>query len=133
MTQEKIEQVSGFHMSVISDTLKLLVAMRMVKLIKKLGDRKKYYTMVQSWDARTISNFRLSVKYAMDVKEEISSLIAKIEPENGDEESNPLLACLRHVHHSYDMYGQYFKLLEMKYLSIRLKERLELKNSNWHR
>lgn len=122
LTQEEIESVSGFHRSVISDTLKRLVMMGMVKLIKKPGDRKKYYMMVQSWDARTVGNFRLNVKYAVDMKEEIRSLIARLKQENGDDGNNSLVFCLQHVHHSYDMYGKYFKFLEMKYLNTRLKE-----------
>jgi hypothetical protein len=67
------------------------------------------------------------MKYAMDVKGKIASLIEKTKQKNTGEESNGLLVFLKDVHHSYEQYEQYFKLLEMKYLNIRLKEHLESK------
>ncbi|MHA2295623.1 MAG: hypothetical protein ACXAEU_20840 [Candidatus Hodarchaeales archaeon] len=127
LTQEEIEKATNFQRSIISDTLKLLLKMKMIEIIKKPGDRKKYYRVIQSWDVRMISRLRLNMKYAMGVKEKIISLIEKIKQKNTGEENNTLLVFLQHVHHSYKQYEQYFKLLEMKYLNIRLKEHLDSK------
>ncbi|MHA2297980.1 MAG: hypothetical protein ACXADA_18260 [Candidatus Hodarchaeales archaeon] len=127
LTQEEIEKATNFQRSIISDTLKLLLKMKMIEIIKKTGDRKKYYKVIQSWDVRTINRLRLNMKYAMDVKGKIASLIEKTKQKNTGEESNGLLVFLKDVHHSYEQYEQYFKLLEMKYLNIRLKEHLESK------
>ncbi|MFX0181914.1 MAG: hypothetical protein ACFE95_02430 [Candidatus Hodarchaeota archaeon] len=42
---------------------------------------------------------------------------------------NSLIEFLQHIHYSYDQFEQYFKLLEVKFLNIRLKEHLELNKS----
>ncbi|MFX0125955.1 MAG: GbsR/MarR family transcriptional regulator, partial [Candidatus Hodarchaeota archaeon] len=128
LTQEEIEKATNFQRSTISDTLKLLLNMKMVQLIKKPGDRKKYYMIVQSWDTRTINRFRLTASYAREIKEKISDLIEKIEYIATDEDIKSLQVFFQHIHHSYDQFEQYFKLLEIKFLNIRLKEYLEEKN-----
>ncbi|MHA2334600.1 MAG: hypothetical protein ACXAEU_21415 [Candidatus Hodarchaeales archaeon] len=120
LTQEELEKATSFQRSVISDTLNLLLEMKMIQLIKKPRDRKKYYSVIKSWDIRMINRLRLNVKYAMEVKEEISDLKEEIESRKEDEMNNSLLMLLQDVLHSYEQYEQYFKLLEVKYLNIRL-------------
>ncbi|MFX0065163.1 MAG: hypothetical protein ACFFC7_23570, partial [Candidatus Hermodarchaeota archaeon] len=70
------------------------------------------------------------IKYAIEVKEKITNLIEKIELRKPSKENKSLIAFFQHIHHSYEQYEQYFKLLEVKYLNIRLKEYLELEKSN---
>ncbi|MFX1247565.1 MAG: hypothetical protein ACFFBQ_09300 [Promethearchaeota archaeon] len=128
LTQKELEQASGFQRSIISDTLKSLLNMKMVQLIKKPGDRKKYYIIVQSWDTRTIHRFRLNIRYAAEMRQSISDLIDKTSQIKPGEDINSLLVFFQEIHHSYEQFEQYFKLLELKYLDIRLKEYLEKKN-----
>ena len=61
LTQKEIEQATNFQRSTISDSLKLLLEMNMIQLMKKPHDRKKYYIAVQSWDTRTINRFKLNI------------------------------------------------------------------------
>ena len=100
----------------------------MVQLIKKPGDRRKYYMIVQSWDTRTINRFRVNVGYAIEMKEKISDLMEKIKQIDTDEDIKSLLVFFQHIHHSYEQFEQYFKLLEVKYLNVRLKEYSAEKN-----
>jgi hypothetical protein len=44
------------------------------------------------------------------------------------EDIKSLLVFFQDIHHSYEQFDQYFKLLEVKYLNIRLKKYLEKKN-----
>ena len=118
VTQEEIEKVTKFQRSVISDTLKMLVDWKMVKVIKKPGDRKKYYMIVQSWDTRIINKFKLNQNYGVMIKKKIKNLMKKV---GTSEENKALLVSLQDIHHSYDQFEQYFKLLEVKYLNIRLQ------------
>ena len=122
LTQEEIEKSTNFQRSTISDTLKILLNMDMVQVIKKPGDRKNYYMIVQSWDARTINRFRVNVGYAIEMKKNISDFIKKINQIDAGDDINPLLVFFQNIHHSYEQFEQYFKLLEVKYLRIRLKE-----------
>ncbi|UCG03339.1 MAG: hypothetical protein JSW11_04980 [Candidatus Heimdallarchaeota archaeon] len=124
LTQKELERATGFQRSTISDTLKLLLNLKMVQLIKKPGDRKKYYMIVQSWDARTINRMRANIGYAIEMQEGISDFIEITKQIDTGEEINSLLTFLHHIHHSYKQFEQYFKLLEVKYLNIRLKEYL---------
>jgi DNA-binding transcriptional regulator GbsR (MarR family) len=130
LTQEELERATDFQRSTISDTLKLLLSMKMVQLIKKPRDRKKYYMIVQSWDTRTINRLRLNIGYAIEMKRGISDFIEHLKRIDIGEDINPLLAFFQDIHHSYEQFEQYYKLLEVKYLNIRLKEYLELKNTN---
>ncbi|MFX0093427.1 MAG: hypothetical protein ACFFBD_16870, partial [Candidatus Hodarchaeota archaeon] len=107
--------------------LKILLEWKMIQVIKKPGDRKKYYMAIQSWDTRMINRLRLSMKYAIEVKGKITNLMERINPKNRSEDNDSLLAFFQDIYHSYDQFEQYFKFLEVKYLNIRLKEYLELK------
>ncbi|MFX0152025.1 MAG: hypothetical protein ACFFAJ_14645 [Candidatus Hodarchaeota archaeon] len=129
VTQKEIEEATNFQRSTISDTLKLLLKMKMIRLIKKPHDRKKYYLAIQSWDTRTINRFKLNINYANIMKDKINNLIKRIELTNTIDEKNSLIDFLQHIHYSYNQFEQYFKLLEVKFLNIRLKEYLELKNT----
>jgi DNA-binding transcriptional regulator GbsR (MarR family) len=128
LTQEELEHVTGFQRSIISDSLKSLLNTNMIQIIKKPGDRKKYYMIVQSWDTRTINRLRLNVRYANEMKKGINEFIEMTKQIDTGEDIKSLLAFFQDIHHSYEQFGQYFKLLEVKYLNIRLREYLEEKN-----
>ncbi|MHA2224123.1 MAG: helix-turn-helix domain-containing protein [Candidatus Hodarchaeales archaeon] len=128
LTQEELERATGFQRSTISDTLKSLVNMKMVQIIKKPSDRKKYYMIVQSWDTRTINRLRLNIGYAIEMKKGISDFIEIAKQIDTGKDIKSLLVFFQDIHHSYKQFGQYFKLLEVKYLNIRLNEYLEQKN-----
>jgi DNA-binding transcriptional regulator GbsR (MarR family) len=128
LTQEELERATGFQRSTISDTLKSLLNMKMVQLIKKPGDRKKYYMIVQSWDTRTINRLRLNIGYAIEMKKGISDFIEIAKQIDTGEDIKSSLVFFQDIHHSYEQFELYFKLLEVKYLNIRLKEYLEEKN-----
>ncbi len=128
LTQEELECATGFQRSTISDTLKSLLNMKMIQLIKKPKDRKKYYMIVQSWDTRTINRLRLNIGYAIEMKEGISDFIEIAKQIDTGEDVKSLLLFFQEIYYSYEQFEQYFKLLELKYLNIRLKELLEEKN-----
>ncbi|GAG23460.1 unnamed protein product, partial [marine sediment metagenome] len=128
LTQEELERATDFQRSTISDTLKLLLNMKMVQIIKKPGDRKKYYMIVQSWDTRTINRLRVNIGYAIEMKKGISAFLETAQQIDTSEDIKSLIVFFQDIHHSYEQFGQYFKLLEVKYLNIRLKEYLEKKN-----
>ncbi|MFX0084378.1 MAG: MarR family transcriptional regulator [Candidatus Hodarchaeota archaeon] len=133
LTQEELVRATGFQRSTISDTLKSLLNMKMVQLIKRPGDRKKYYMIVQSWDTRTINRLRLNIGYAIEMKKGISDFIEITKQIDTVEDVNSLLLFFKEIYHSYEQFGQYFKLLELKYLNIRLKEFLKGKlNPDYH-
>lgn len=127
LTQEELERATDFQRSTISDTLKSLLNMKMVQIIKKPGDRKKYYMIVQSWDTRTINRLRLNIGYAIEMRKGISDCIEIANQIDTGEDIKSLLVFFQDIHHSYEQFGQYFKLLEVKYLNIRLQEYLEKK------
>ncbi len=127
LTQEELERTTGFQRSIISDTLKLLVKMKMVQLIKKPGDRKNYYLMVQSWDTRTINRMRMNIGYAQEMKKVMREFIEITQQIDTEEENKALLVFFQEIHHCYEQFEQYFKLLEKKFLKIRLKEYLTKK------
>ncbi len=128
LTQKELERATGFQRSTISNTLKLLLNMKMVQLIKKPADRRKYYMIVQSWDTRTINRIRVNIGYAIEMKEKISDFTEKTKQIDTGEDIKSLLVFFQNIHHSYEQFEQYFKLIEVKYLNIRLKEYLEEKN-----
>ncbi|MHA1995786.1 MAG: hypothetical protein ACW97Z_14660 [Candidatus Hodarchaeales archaeon] len=121
LTQEEIERATNFQRSTISDTLKLLLKMQMIGVVKRPGDRKKYYEIVQSWDARTIRRFRINVIYAKEMKDKMSEWKEKVETEILDKGNSSLSRFLEDIHHTYVQFENYFRLLEVKYLNIRLK------------
>jgi len=121
LTQEEIEKATNFQRSTISDTLKLLLKIKMIELVKRPGDRKKYYMIIQSWDRRTINQFRINVFYAIEMKDKISKWIEEVREEILDKENSPFYLFLKDIHHTYVQYENYFRLLEVKYLNIRLK------------
>ncbi|MHA2096026.1 MAG: MarR family transcriptional regulator [Candidatus Hodarchaeales archaeon] len=122
LTQGEIEKSTKFQRSTISDTLNLLLKLKMIELVKRPGDRKKYYLMVQSWDVRTIQRFKINVMYAIEMKSRISDWIEKAEANTLDK-NNPLFyRSLKDIQYTYIQFEQYFRLLEVKYLNIRLKE-----------
>ncbi|MHA2073521.1 MAG: hypothetical protein ACW97X_02790 [Candidatus Hodarchaeales archaeon] len=122
LTQKEIEKATNFQRSTISDTLKLLLKMEMTELVKRPGDRKKYYMIIQSWDKRTIRRFKINVIYAIEMKGRISKWIEKVEAENLDKENHSFYLFLKDIFHTYVQFEQYFRLLEVKYLNIRLKD-----------
>ncbi|MFX1538327.1 MAG: hypothetical protein ACFFDI_29405, partial [Promethearchaeota archaeon] len=130
VTQEEIQNATHFKRSTVSYILNILLDWKMIQLIKKPGDRKKYYMVIQSWDSRVINRIKLNIKYAIEVKEKITNLMEKIELRKPSKENKSLKAFFQHIHHSYEQYEQYFKLLEVKYLTIRLKDYLEKEKSN---
>ena len=128
LTQKELEDTTGFQRSIISDTLKLLLIMKMVQIIKNPGDRKKYYMIVQSWDTRTINRLRLNIGYSIEMMKGIREFIEITQRLTSGENVNSLLTFFHDIHHSYQQFGQYFKLLEVKYRYIRLKEHLDKKD-----
>jgi DNA-binding transcriptional regulator GbsR (MarR family) len=122
VTQKEIEEATNFQRSTISSSLKLLLEMKMIQVIKKPSDRKKYYLAVQSWDTRTINRFKLSINYANVMKEKISYLLEMIEDIKLSDEKRGLIEFFEQIYYSYEQYEQYFKLLELKFLNIRLNE-----------
>lgn len=124
LTQEELEMSTGFQRSIISDTLKTLINMKMVQVIRKQKDRKKYYTIVQSWDTRTINRLRLNIIYATEMKKGLNEFIELTRQLETTENVRSLLAFFQEIHNSYEQFEQYFKLLETKYLNIRLKEHI---------
>jgi DNA-binding transcriptional regulator GbsR (MarR family) len=120
LTQKEIEKATNFQRSTISDTLKLLLKIKMIELVKRPGDRKKYYVIVQSWDQRTINQFRRNVFYAIEMKDKINKWLE--EAENFEKENSLFNLFLKDIHHTYVQYEHYFRLLEVKYLNHRLKE-----------
>jgi len=126
LTQEEIEKATNIHRSIISDALKLLLEWKMVKLIKKPSDRKKYYMLVQSWDQRMINKLRVNMRYAIEVKEKMIYFVKRIEQRDEDIKSDSLSLFFREVNHCYNQFELYFRLLELKYLNIRLEENLKV-------
>ncbi|MHA1945472.1 MAG: hypothetical protein ACXAC6_10475 [Candidatus Hodarchaeales archaeon] len=122
LTQEEIEKATNFQRSTISDTLKLLLEIQMVELVKRPGDRKKYYMIIQSWDRRTITQFRRNVLYAIEMKDKISKWKEEVKAEALDKENPPFYLFLKDIHHTYEQYEHYYRWLEVKYLNIRLNE-----------
>ena len=125
LTQEELERATSFQRSIISDTLKTLLNMKMVQIIKKHGDRKKYYMIVQSWDTRMIYRLRINMGYAKEMKKGICDFIEITKQIDTGEDISSLLVFFQDIHHSYNQFEQYFKLLEVKFLNIRLKEQLK--------
>ena len=132
LTQEELERATGFQRSTISDTLKALLEMKMVEIIKKPSDRKNYYMIVQSWDTRTINRLRLNIRYAIEMKKGMSEFLEITKQIDTGEDINPLLVFFQDIYHIYEQFGQYFKLLIRKYLNIRLKEYFEEKSKSGH-
>jgi len=128
LTQEELEHATGFQRSIISETLKSLLNRKMIQIIKKSSDRKKYYLIVQSWDTRTINRLRINIGYAIEMKTGISELIKMTQQIRKDEDKIILVNFFQDIHHSYVQFEQYFKFLELRYLTIRLKEHLEKNN-----
>ncbi len=129
ITQSEIENATSFARSIISDVLKLLLEMKMIRLIKKPNDRKKYYFMNLSWERWMLNKLRINMKNAVIMRQKISYLIIKVKQENQNEEILALITFLQHIYNSYTCFEQYFKLLEIKYLNNRLKEYLEKEDS----
>ncbi|MHA1978928.1 MAG: hypothetical protein ACW98I_18640 [Candidatus Hodarchaeales archaeon] len=121
LTQEEIEKSTNFQRSTISDTLNLLLKLKMIELVKKTGDRKKYYLMVQSWDMRTIQRFKLNIMYAIEMKKRVSDWIEEAETNSLDKKNPLFYRSLKDIQYTYMQFEQYFRLLEVKYLNIRLK------------
>ncbi len=119
LTQEEIEKATKFQRSTISDTLKLLLAIKMIEVVKRPGDRKKYYKILQSWDARTIQRFRVNTFYAAEVKNQVNDWIGKLGTKELIEKDS-FVPFLQEIHHSYAQFEQYFRLLEVKYLNLRV-------------
>ncbi|MFX1507498.1 MAG: hypothetical protein ACFFDC_15550, partial [Promethearchaeota archaeon] len=124
LTQEEIEKATKFQRSTISDTLKLLLNMKMVQLVKKPGDRKKYYVIIQSWDTRTLNRIRTNIGYALEMQKKNSYFYEITNQITTDKDVKSLLVFFQHVRQSYEQFKQYFKLIEVKFLNIRLKEYL---------
>ncbi len=122
ITQAEIEQATDLTRSLISDALSLLLEWGMIRQIKIPGERKKHYVINLSWDSRLINRLRVSKKYAFEVKANISKLIENAEQLNKNEDNLSLLTFLQHIQHSYDQFGIYFELLELKFLKKRLEE-----------
>ncbi len=120
LTQKEIEETTNFQRSTISGILNLLIRMKMIELVKKPGDRKKYYQIYQSWDKRAINRIRLNVIYAREIQGKINHLLEKMERENMDKETSSFALFLKEILHTYVQFEQYFKLLEVKYLNVRL-------------
>ena len=80
-----------------------------------------------------LNKLRINMKYAIMIRQKISSLIERAKQESQSEESLTLITILEHIHNSYVRYEQYFKLLEIKYLNSRLKiylEKVDSKDTN---
>jgi DNA-binding transcriptional regulator GbsR (MarR family) len=125
LTQKEIEETTQFHRSTISDILNLLIEMKMVTVIKKPGDRKKYYSMIQSWDARTITRFNLEIRNGLEMKKIIEDLIVETENASNSEEKYRMLDFFEELTYSYQKYVEFFQLLKMKYFEIRIKDYID--------
>ncbi len=129
LTQEEIENATHLQRSIISEALNLLLAWNMVQLVKKKGDRRKYYVTLQSWDSRMIGKLRLNLKYTCTVKQKLILLIEKTHASNLTKERKPLTAFFQDLFDIYTQYEHYFKLLEWKFCEYRLQEHLQTKHS----
>ncbi len=128
LVQKEIQQATKFQRSTISESLKMLQERQMVQLLKKPGDRKKYYVMIQSWDRRTVTRIKLNTYYASGVKSKIEDLLEQVK--SIDKISNEIISLssfFEHLYNSYTYFEEYFNFLERKYLSIRLKQELNNK------
>jgi DNA-binding transcriptional regulator GbsR (MarR family) len=124
LTQEQIQEAVHFQRSTISDTLKLLLNWNMVQVIKHPGNPKKHYMIIQSWESRTINRLRVNRAYAVEVTTKIATLIHQLEQQSTPLANKSLIEFFQHIQHSYSQFELYFKLVEEKYLNIRLKEYL---------
>ncbi|MFX1533676.1 MAG: hypothetical protein ACFFDI_05525 [Promethearchaeota archaeon] len=123
ISQEEIETSTNFHRSIISDTLKRLQSVGLVEVIKKPGHRKKYYQTRHSWDSLMFNKFTRNVNYAEKAKGKIKTLIKQLETIKSDSnEYQSLLTFFKKIYNSFDLYEQYFHLLEAKYIKIRMQE-----------
>ncbi len=123
LIQKEIQQATKFQRSTISESLKMLQERQMVQLLKKPGDRKKYYVMIQSWDRRTVTRIKLNTYYASEVKSKIEDLLEQIKSiQKTSNEIILLSSFFEHLYNSYTYFEQYFNFLERKYLSIRLEQ-----------
>ena len=122
ITQVEIEASTKLARSLISDALKLLLDWGMVQLIKKPGDRKKYYAINQSWDSRLVNRLRVNKRYAINVKEKIANLIIKANQETKNEQSKSLAKFLQDIHYTYEKFEKYYELLELKHFENKINE-----------
>lgn len=122
LTQEEIEKATNLQRSVISDTLNLLLKIKMINLTKKPGDRKNYYNIIQSWDSRTINRLKSQINSSVEMKGEMHKLSEKVKILNTNDKNNSFIKFLEQMYQCYEKFEEYFKLLEIKYLEIRLKE-----------
>lgn len=141
LTQEEIEIATGIPRSIVSEIVNRLVEWGMMQELKKPGDRKKYYVMVQSWENRMIRRFKVNTSYATRIQGYLRNLkqraqqgYASEEPET--KEHSDFIFFLEQMLQVYVQFEQYYKLLEMKYLNMRLQEYLlekQTRNSNGSR
>jgi len=123
LTQEEIELATNLPRSTISTSLNQLLDWNMVRVIKKPGDRKNYYIILQSWDTRILNRFKINIRYIINIQEEISNLIERVEKMTQNDERNRILHFLRDTYDSYLQFELYYKILETKYLSIRVNKK----------
>ena len=117
ITQQEIEKSTQLQRSTISDTLNSLLEREMIHLIKKPKDRKKYYEAIQSWETRMISRLKLNISFAIEMKEEMKTLMHSLNIENQDDKS--LYTFLNQIYYSYAQLERYYTFLMSKYISIR--------------
>ncbi len=122
MTQVEIEENTHLARSLISEALNLLLEYRMVKLIKKSGDRKNYYLIYQSWDVRMINRIRASQKHAKNIRMKLYSWMEELKQDKANEDAKSLLTTLSEIHHSYAKFEQFYKILELRYFKRYVKD-----------
>ncbi len=116
ITQAEIETTTNYARSLISDVLNLLLNYKMVRLINKLGDNKKYYMINQSWETRLLNRLTISKRYAFNVSQRISKMLIQLKKDKSSDERISLLDTLSHIQHSFIQFEQYYKFLEMRYI-----------------
>ncbi|MFX1255896.1 MAG: hypothetical protein ACFFCZ_30095 [Promethearchaeota archaeon] len=119
VTQEEIQIATTLQRSIISEVLQFLAQQGLVKVFKKPGDLKKYYTNTISWSGLVLNRFNRFFNYTKLVKEKINNLTEQLEIINDNsEEFDSLLAFFEKMYTAYDLIDQYVQGLQVKFLKI---------------
>jgi DNA-binding transcriptional regulator GbsR (MarR family) len=123
ITQEEIETSTGYQRSLISEVMNLLVDQEVVKVIKRRGDRKKYYYPNYSWDILMLGKFKRNIDHARIIKNKLKTLSEKNDNiKDESEEKSSLVTFLEKLSISYDLYANYFQIIQEKYLKTRISQ-----------
>ncbi|MFX0095871.1 MAG: hypothetical protein ACFFBD_29300 [Candidatus Hodarchaeota archaeon] len=118
ITQEEIQDSTGYQRSIISDTLQILIQQGLVKVFRKPGDLKKYYQNTISGDQMVFNRFKRVSGYTKTVKTKIDSLIEQLKNFKDDSsEYQSTKTFFEKMYQAYDNAEQYIEALEIKFLS----------------